>query len=185
MRASSRRFSSSKGTAGRATRDVSSRNSRVSEKGMTYTKVGSCLQGIRSSKHDPLSYPLKALALTCTHMSGQMLQGDVHDAHAQPLNVTLEVWHWLLRRPPKLPHLLLSCIAGSAAVWSSRQSMNSMASVANGWLSTSHRIPYAPCAGTGPVSKAPPSRHTADISSSCTFCPCTCQHPSLQSHVNT
>ena len=71
------------------------------------------------------------------------------------------MWHWLVRRAPKLPHLLLSCISGSAAVWSSRQSMNSMASVAKGWLSTSHRIPYAPCADTGPVSNAPPRRHSA------------------------
>ena len=73
MRASSRRFSSSKGTAGRATRDVSSRNSRVSEKGMAYTKVGSCLRGMRSSKCDPLSFPLKALALTCAHVRGKFL----------------------------------------------------------------------------------------------------------------
>lgn len=52
---------------------------------------------------------------------------------------------WRSKTGMAAAHLLLSRSSGSAWVWSSRQSMNSMASVGNGWLSTSARIPYAPC----------------------------------------
>ena len=45
MRASRRRLSSGKGTAGRATSEVSSRNTRVALKGIAYRNVGSRLQG--------------------------------------------------------------------------------------------------------------------------------------------
>jgi hypothetical protein len=47
MRASRRRFSSGKGTAGLATSDVSSRNTHVGEKGIAYRNVGSFCGGNR------------------------------------------------------------------------------------------------------------------------------------------
>ena len=49
MRASSRRFSSGKGTAGRATSEVSSRKMRVLLKGIAYRNVGSRLRAQSSN----------------------------------------------------------------------------------------------------------------------------------------
>jgi hypothetical protein len=103
---------------------------------MVNPKGTDCMPGSPTVPHQPSRLSDWTPDQSLTH-------GCTDDRHAT-------VRHSVKEQVAGRGHLLLAASWGSPAVWSSRQSMKSIASVGKGWLSTSAKMPYAPCSETTP-----------------------------------
>ena len=150
MRCCRRSLSSGKGMMGRATREVSSRNTLVLEKGMAYRKVGSLHLRRRQSARAQRQWrhgTHKKMHSRQNKQHNRQLRLKTPAARPRPALVNRhEQQHTMPRpAPPRHAHSALRCLmSGVASRWSSLQSMNSMVPRSKGWLSTSTTMPYAP-----------------------------------------